>query len=198
MPNRTSGKNRRISEPPGAAVRHVTVEAQADITFLPDSGSNRLDSIDDLERLFVSHRSKMVRLAHLLTGSLATAEEVVQESFIKVFEKRASVDNPGAYLHRTVVNGCHSRTRRRKNEAAKFDVIRHRREVETATPPSEAPEIWNSLDALSSRQRTAIVLRFYNDLTTAETAAAMGVRPGTVKSLVHRGLDVLRKEMRHD
>ncbi len=140
----------------------------------------------------------MVRLGRLLTGSVAVAEEVVQESFIKVFEKRASVDNPVAYLRTTVVNGCHSRTRRRNTEASKLAILGTRSEVEQPPMPVETAEIWETLNSLTQRQRTAIVLRFYNDLTTDETAKAMGVRPGTVKSLVHRGLEQLRKEIHRD
>lgn len=174
------------------------MEATTPTELFPEPGTDRLGDKADLERLFVSHRLKMVRLAHLLTGSLAIAEEVVQESFIKVFEKRASVNNPVGYLHRTVVNGCHSRARRRKTEAAKLNTIRNSDGINTATLPSETLEIWETLHVLSPKQRTAIVLRFYNDLTTAETADVMGVRPGTVKSLVHRGLEVLRKENPYD
>lgn len=185
-------------EPIREPVRHVVVQADPTIDFLAEAGRRELVSMDDLERLFVEQRSKMVRLAALLTGSVATAEEVVQEAFIKLFEKRSTIDNPVAYLHRTVVNGSHSRTRRRSVETSKLARLRSRPENDSGGTAVEDAEVWEHLDVLSARQRTAIVLRFYNDLSTAATAEAMGVRPGTVKSLVHRGLEQLRKEIPND
>lgn len=184
-------------EPKWFGVRHVGVRADSSINTSQEPAARQMRSHADLEELFLAHRGSMVRLGRLLTGSVAVAEEVVQESFIKLFERRATVDNPVAYLHRTVVNGCHSRMRRRKNEASKLAILGTPSEIQQPAMPVETAEIWESLNSLTQRQRTAIVLRFYNDMTTVATAEAMGVRPGTVKSLVHRGLEQLRKEIQH-
>ncbi len=68
----------------------------------------------------------------------------------------------------------------------------------TASLDTRHIEIWSALRRLSERRRTALVLRFYGDLSTAEIAEAMDCRPGTVSSLLHRGLADLRKELADD
>jgi RNA polymerase sigma-70 factor (sigma-E family) len=137
---------------------------------------------DGLADLYQQEYGPMVRLAHLLTGSNEAAEDLVQDSFVRMYRRWDRVDQPAAYLRTTVVNRCNSWHRRRRME-----------EERSPRPPldtidSEARELLDALAHLGVRQRTALVLRFYADLPEVEIARALGCRPGTVKSLVHRGL----------
>ncbi len=164
-----------------------------EVVLLGDAGPLRLVSIDDLADLYREVRPAMVRLAHLLTGSSAIAEEVVQDSFVALYQRRAVVEHPRAYLRQIVVNGCHSQTRRRAIEERRLSTIQTDPSRLTHVVSPDVDEMWPALDNLVPRQRTALVLRFYDDLPVREIAELMGVRPGTVKSLIHRGLADLRK-----
>ncbi|HEX2039222.1 MAG TPA: sigma-70 family RNA polymerase sigma factor [Acidimicrobiales bacterium] len=127
-------------------------------------------------------RPGLLRLANLLTGSEATAEDVVQDAFMGYQRNAAHVDNPDGYLRTSVVNLSRTAHRRTARER------RHRPDVVTVTHIPEYDETWAVLRRLPYRHRAALVLRFYADMSEADIAAALGCRPGTVKSLVHRGL----------
>ncbi len=133
----------------------------------------------------------MVRLATLLVGSGAVAEEVVQEAFLGVSERWDRVERPGAYLRKSVVNGCAAVLRRRQLED------RHR--PEPVEPVAELPtllvELRDALDRLSDRQRIVVVLRYFVDMTDRDIAQVLDVRPTTVRSLARRALAVLREEL---
>ncbi len=141
-----------------------------------------------LAELFRREYAPMVRLATLLVGSDAVAEELVQDAFVAVHRRWSSVDNPGGYLRTSVVNACRSHQRRAALE---------RRRLPRPDEPAQlgADEVWDALAHLPHKQRAALVLRFYEDATEADIAAALRVRPATVRSLVHRGLAKLRKEI---
>ena len=129
----------------------------------------------------------MVRVAFLILGSRADAEDVAQDAFARVHLRGDRVDRPGAYLRRCVVNGALDVLRRRKLA----DRVRSLR-AENSTALG-ADELSDALAALPDRQRAALVLRFYQGLSEREVAEALDVRPGTAKSLVHRGLANLRE-----
>jgi RNA polymerase sigma-70 factor (sigma-E family) len=157
-----------------AAVRRPAAAVEA--TFLL--------SFDDVYR---REQVAMVRLAVLLVGSHALAEEIVQDAFAQLFERWDRIDRPAAYLRTCVVNGCRRAHRRRRQD---------QRVAEGAVPPAPiglgADHLADALAALPPRRRAAVVLRYYEDLSEAEIAEALGVRRGTVKSLLHRGLAELR------
>lgn len=142
-----------------------------------------------LEVLYRTQRLPMVRLAHLMTGSNAVAEEVVQEAFIRLQEHWDRAENPTGYLRTIVTNLCRTQLRRRDHErrlAPPTQLVAFQPEID---------ETWAAVCRLPFRQRAALALRFYEDLDEAEIARILGCRPGTVKSTVHRGLARLRKEM---
>jgi RNA polymerase sigma-70 factor (sigma-E family) len=153
------------------------MEAEAAVHLAGSAG--RADGLADL---FRDEYLPMVRLAHLITGSNEAAEDIVQESFVRLHRSWDRAERPGAYLRRMVVNGCHSWHRRRRMERERMP-----RPVPEAVEP-ECRELLDALARLNLRQRSALVLRFYADMSEAEIAEALGCRPGTVKSLVHRGL----------
>ncbi len=141
------------------------------------------------ESLYASEYRPLVRVAFVMLGGSNRAEEVVQDAFGRVYERWSSLDNPGGYLRTCVVNGCR-------------DVLRRQR-LAVWKRPDPSPvfvelgfdHLADALTRLSPRQRAAVVLRYYADLPEAEIAEALGVRPGTVKSLLHRGLAQLREEI---
>ena len=159
-------------------------------TTRDESGAGDGSSFSGLYR---DRHEEMVRLAYLLTGSIEVAQDVVQDSFVRLHAHWSSVLDPVAYVRRSVVNACHSHHRR---------LFRQRRAL-AARPRAQlvgldADEIGDALAVRQSRQRAALVLRFYHDLSEAETAAALGCRRGTVKSRVARALARLRETMEVD
>ena len=142
--------------------------------------------------LYRDRYEPMVRLAYLLTSDLAASEELVQDAFIKVHRQwDRGIEFPKAYLRTAVVNTCRSWGRRKVRERD------HQRRRLEAVPDPElvADEMGDLLATLPERQRTAIVLRFYEDLAEDDIARALSCRPGTVRTLIHRGLRALRKEL---
>src|SRR5205823_3398142 len=142
------------------------------------------------------------RLAYLLTGDRALAEDLVQDAFVKLAGRLVHLRDPGAfdgYLRRTVVNLTNSSFRRKRLERAYL-----RRAASERAPLADAPvvdrreELWERLQRLPVRQRTAIVLRIYEDLSEQRVAEILGCRPGTVRSLLSRGLAELRIHVRSD
>lgn len=142
---------------------------------------------DGFAAFYRAQSAPMTRLAFLLVGSQETAQDLVQDAFVRVHAKWSSIDEPQAYLRRAVVNACNSHHRRGALE----------RRVNAATVPRrddrlDADELSDALATLPYRQRAVLVLRFYHDLSEAEIASTLGVRPGTVGSLASRALAQLR------
>jgi RNA polymerase sigma-70 factor (sigma-E family) len=143
------------------------------------------------DELFRTERDAMLRLAVLLVGSRQIAEEIVQDSFSAVLQRWDTLERPGAYLRAVVVNGCRMSLRRRETE-------RRHRELDPPMPqdsPLELIELHEALASLPARQRVVVVLRYFADRSDAEIAESLGCRPATVRSLAHRGLGRLRKEL---
>jgi RNA polymerase sigma-70 factor (sigma-E family) len=146
----------------------------------------RPDSLADLYR---ERYVAMVRMAYLMVGSTPVAEELVQDAFARMHRHWDRAEHPRAYLRTAVLNACRSHLRRGALERAYLKKAAQEPEPTTAG----ADELFDALAKLPSRQRAALVLRFYEDLSEADIAVALGCRPGTVKSLLHRGLAELRK-----
>ncbi|MEP6973532.1 MAG: SigE family RNA polymerase sigma factor [Actinomycetota bacterium] len=156
-----------------------------------------------LGELYVRYANDAVRLAYLLTGDRALAEDLVQDAFVKLAGRLVHLRDPGAfeaYLQRTVVNLSRSYFRRRKVERAYVEREGGLGGARTAAASDgsigERDELWQAMQRLSQRQRAAVVLRFYEDLSEQQVADLLRCRPGTVKSLVSRGLQTMRDEMR--
>ena len=144
---------------------------------------------------YVSARSgPLLRTAYLLTGNRADAEDLLQTALAKTFlswdriREREALD---AYVRRIMVNTQTSFWRRRRPETA-YD------EVPDAGSPDQTgasdlhDALWQALATLPPRQRAIVVLRYYENLTEAETAQVLGVSVGTVKSTTSRALVKLR------
>lgn len=142
------------------------------------------------EELFRCEYDRMLRLAFLLLGSQEMAEDVVHDSFARVIERWDGLDRPGAYLQTTVVNGCRDvhRSRRRLT----------RMPVDDRDGSVDDPDyLLDALEVLAPERRVMVVLRYYLQFSVPEIALALGVREGTVKSGLHRSLEILRRELPH-
>jgi RNA polymerase sigma-70 factor (sigma-E family) len=155
-----------------------------------------------LSELYSRHAAEAIRLAYLLTGDRGLAEDLVQDAFVKLAGRLVHLRDPRAfdsYLRRTVVNLTNSYFRRKRLERAYL-----RRSAAEPARSEDVPdvhlrgELWEGLQQLPVRQRTAIVLRIYEDLPEQRVAEILGCRPGTVRSLVSRGLAQLRIHVRSD
>ena len=152
-----------------------------------------------LDELYRAPAPEARRVASLLPGARALAEDLVQDAFVKVLGRFHDLRNRDAfwwYLRRTIVNLTRSQFRRRRVERAWLE--RQRPEDEAAPTGADLGErdrLQRALMTLRPEQRAAIVMRFYEDLSEADTAQALGVALGTVKSLVSRGMDRLRAEL---
>ena len=141
---------------------------------------------DSLVTLYRARYLPMVRLAFLMTGSNELAEEIVQDAFIRLRD-RTGVADLASYLRATVVNACRDHHRR---AGAQSRALLRLAPVEESVDAVD--ELHDTLARLPVRQRTVIVLRYYEGLSEAEIAGLLGCRAGTVKSLAHRGLATLR------
>ncbi len=147
--------------------------------------------------LYSRHFRTLVRTAVLLVRDVATAEDVVQDSFAALYHGWHRLKDPDkalAYLHLAVVNRSRSVLRHR------IVVDKHSQKAPPDMPSAEhgalvlleRHAVVTALQELTQRQREAIVLRYYADLSEAEIARAMGISRGAVKSHTARGMAALR------
>jgi RNA polymerase sigma-70 factor (sigma-E family) len=151
-----------------------------------------------LTRLYEAHVDRAKRLAFLLTGNEQAAEDLVQDAFVRMFRRFKDLRSPdafSAYLRATIVNLSRDRHRRRKLELIHQSRSQPSTMVETLPDLETRDELWNALHHLPHRQKIAIVLRFYEDLSIKQTAEVMGCSAGAAKSYTSRGLEALRKVM---
>jgi RNA polymerase sigma-70 factor (sigma-E family) len=158
-----------------------------------------LHSPGDLGEVFRLHRAGLVRLAAFIVGDRGTGEDVVQDVFVRVHQRGHPVDGDLLpYLRAAVVNSCRNAVRRR--------LLTRRHAEQSPCPPLTAEEavmlsedrrqVLAALAALPPRRREVLVLRFYLELSEAETAAVLGISPGTVKSTTARGLAALARALK--
>ena len=144
------------------------------------------------EAFYRERRREAVQLAWLLTHDAAAAEDIAQDAFAAVYGVFDTVDNPGGYLRRCVVNGVYERTRRRQREQRRNGLM-----IAGAMAAIDGPTggLLDAVAALSVEQRTAVVLRYWAGLRDHEIADAMHIRPGTARSLLSRATARLRKDL---
>lgn len=150
-------------------------------------------------REFVAARSTaMLRTAYLLTGDWATAEDLLQVSLTKTYlawKRLGRIDAVEAYARRVLINTSTSWWRRRWHRERPTESV-----PEMSTPDStemhvERDALWRLVKTLPPRQRAVLVLRFYEDMSEADTARLLDVSVGTVKSQCARALASLRERM---
>ena len=152
---------------------------------------------NDIDTFLAARWSSLFRLACLLTGSTTEADDLLQESLIKVYLRWPKISRtqvPEAYVRRMMVNTLVSRTRRpfRRRELPGATVA-----ATAVVSPEDAVldrvEVWPLVCGLPVRQRAVIVLRYYEDLSEQEIADVLGCSTGSVKSQAHDALASLRR-----
>jgi RNA polymerase sigma-70 factor (sigma-E family) len=149
---------------------------------------------EEFRAYVVGRSAALLRTAYLLTGNRADAEDLLQTALAKTFLSWDRIRDHQAldgYVRRVMVNTQTSFWRRRRPEITLDDLPDPG--VPDRTGHSDLHDaLWTALGTLPRRQRAMVVLRYYEDLTEAETAEALGVSLGTVKSTTSRALTKLR------
>lgn len=140
---------------------------------------------------------RIMGLSRLLTGNRADAEDLAQEAFSRAqrkWHRVSAADDPGAYLRRLLVNLHHSRGREQRPPTVAIDAVAHTSwaTVDPSASVEDVDALRRSLAGLPLRQRTVVVLRYYEDLDTDEIAAAMSLSESSVRSALSRALATLR------
>ena len=192
-----------LGEPDGMVTRPIDVTE----ALVADTAMTRAAVEWDADRavtaIYSEHYRSLVRLAAFLVRDTATAEEVVQDSFVAMhgaWRRLRDTDKALSYLRQSVVNRSRS-------------VLRHRMVVDknTPKPPPDMPSaehgaiiqlersaVVSALRGLPERQREALVLRYYGDLSEAQIASVMGISRGAVKSHTARAMAALRAVLERD
>jgi RNA polymerase sigma-70 factor (sigma-E family) len=159
---------------------------------------------DRYAAIFARHHARLLHVAELVAGDRELAADAVAEAFARTYPhwKRGKVDDIGAYLRRATINEI-TRSWRRRPPAPARDPIGdgavHRGASDAgADAVAERDRVARVLAQLSTRHRAALVLRYFEDLSEADIAAALGIPPGTVKSTLSRALDRVRTLMREN
>jgi RNA polymerase sigma-70 factor (sigma-E family) len=151
--------------------------------------------------LYQAHALGLIRLAHIMLGDRQSAEDVVQEAFCGLYRRWGQLSDTGnalRYVRSAVLNGSRSQLRRRsrRDEPAAPSV---EASAETAVlNGEERREVMLAIRRLPRRQREALVLRFYLDLSETEIAETMGIGQSTVRSATHRALTSLGRMLREE
>jgi RNA polymerase sigma-70 factor (sigma-E family) len=138
----------------------------------------------------------LLRFAYLLTRDHARAEEAVQDALMAAYSRWTRIcrdQDPEAYVRRSIVNADISRWRRfLRRETPTADPAQTSSRPDHADAQAEQDAVWALCATLPSKQRAAVVLRYYEDLPDAEIAVILGCTPATVRSQIHRALASLR------
>ena len=153
-----------------------------------------------LADLYERHVPAATRFAYLLTGDRAGAEDLSQEAFLRCVRRFTHLRTPDrfdVYLRRAIVN-LHLSAMRHRSVERTWLAKEGTREIHRVTQQPDVVakhDMWRRLQTLPPRQRAAIVLRYYEDLSEHETAEVLHTTVASVKSLVARGMGTLRAEL---
>lgn len=164
------------------------------MAFLDKGRTGSSDELD-LGSLFDVHYAKLVKMASFYTDDTGSAEEVVQDAFVRLLKGnyRIQAGREAAYLRSMVLNGARSTLRKRKVRRE------HKPEPAPDAPAAEIAGVANvasaemlaALHQLPEKQASVLMLRYYLDLSEAEIAETLDIARGSVKSHAHRGLSKL-------
>jgi RNA polymerase sigma-70 factor (sigma-E family) len=150
-------------------------------------------------REFVAARSAaLLRTAYLLAGDWATAEDLLQTALTKTYlawKRLGEIEAVEPYARRVLVNTATSWWRRRWHGERPTEVLPERAAPDQMEEQLDRDALWRHVRALPARQRAVLVLRFYEDMSEAQTAELLNISPGTVKSQTSRALGTLRRRL---
>lgn len=166
------------------------------------------DDLDAFEALFERYRAPIFRTAYGLTGDRHAAEEVLQDTFARAWQRRSALNadvSPLPWLHRVALNLCYSRLGRRRLPQEPIGEFVVAGVSDGAAQPAERAErqelrliVRDGVAALSPKHQAVVVLYYLHGLSLQETADVLDVRLGTVKSRLHYALRSLRAELQRD
>ena len=155
----------------------------------------------DFERMVETHQHRIYGFALNLSGNTADAEEIAQDAFVRAHRALSAYDadrvrelKVSAWLHRIALNVFRNRVRRRLRETVPLDSVAEPHA--NGLGPEDQHDLRAAVLGLPARYREAIVLRHVQGFNYDEIAAVLGVPAGTAKSNVHRGLAILKEELR--
>jgi RNA polymerase sigma-70 factor (sigma-E family) len=155
--------------------------------------------MDDFDEFVAGNLEQLLKTAYLITWDAGDAEDLVQECLFKVarrWPRVRAMAQPRAYARRILVNVAFDDARgraRRRSELDEPATVIDGPARDLLVGLETRAELLDALALLTSRQRAVLVLRYFNDLTEAQTAEVLGCSPGTVKSSASRGLARLRE-----
>jgi RNA polymerase sigma-70 factor (ECF subfamily) len=163
------------------------------------------DELARFEALYDRYHAYVFRTAYALTGDRGLAEEILQDTFVRAYRHRANlwVDrSPLPWLNRVAINLCYTRLGRRRLPTRVMDDV----VTDTLRDQARGPDEWaehqelcqtvrSGIAALPPKHRSVVALYYLDGLSLQETAEALGIRLGTVKSRLHYALDTLRREL---
>ena len=166
------------------------------------------DELDAFEAFFVRYRGPIYRTAYGLTGDPQSAEEVLQDTFARAYQRRATLRpdvSPLPWLHRVAVNLCYSRLSRRRLPQDPIPEQESHALADDGIAPAERAEqaelrqiVRDGVASLPMKHQAVVVLYYLYGLSLQETASALDVRLGTVKSRLHYALRALRRHLEGD
>lgn len=183
-------------------------------TFLPGRSLYYVDQMDtrppgaapvasdwQVTSLYRAHALSLARLALLMLGDADAAQDVVQDAFLGLYrrwDKLASAEAAPAYLRSSVLNGCRTVLKRRSRPAihAAGELLESAEAAVLHTEEHRA--VLAAIRRLPARQREALVLRYYLDMTEDQAARAMGVTRGTVKSATSRAIAAVGRMLKEE
>jgi RNA polymerase sigma-70 factor (sigma-E family) len=169
---------------------HVTID-DSTLTLRARGTGRQVTAAESFDAFVLARSRKLRRTAYLLTQDHSLAEDLVQTALAKAWFAWSRIEggDPEPYVRKIMVNTYSTWWRRRWNGEQPTDELP---EQAAPTGTEEPTDIWRALQRLPRRQRAVVVLRFYEDLSEAETARILGCSPGTVKSQTSKAFAKLR------
>ncbi|HEU4672777.1 MAG TPA: RNA polymerase sigma factor [Candidatus Limnocylindrales bacterium] len=194
---------RTTTHSPDAEPRHATTPCDRELLERIQA-----DDLDAFEILFARYRSPIYRTAYGLTGDAQAAEEVLQDTFARAWQRRTTLIldvSPLPWLHRVALNLCYSRLGRRRLRAEPIEETTHGNVRDGTVEPAERAErqelrriVRDGIAALPPKHQAVVALYYLQGLSLQETAEALDIALGTVKSRLHYALRGLRAHLETD
>ena len=166
------------------------------------------DDLDAFEEFFARYRASIYRTAYGLTGDRQVAEEILQDTFARAYQRRHTLHSdvsPLPWLHRVSLNLCYSRLSRRRLATNPIDDVTELSRADDGPLPADRAEqaelrriVRDGIAALPEKHRSVIVLYYLHRLSLQETSEVLGIQLGTVKSRLHYALRGLRAHLEGD
>jgi RNA polymerase sigma-70 factor (sigma-E family) len=174
----------------------------APLTPEDDAGRPGADATSGVTELYRAHAVGLIRLAIVMLGDRAAAEDVVQDAFLGLYRHWARLTDPAnalTYARSAVLNRCRNELRQRARPGRQPGMAVAGESAEAAVLIGEEHQrVLAAIRALPDRQREALVLRFYLDMSEDEAARTMGISRGTVKSATSRAVAALGRMLKEE